>query len=150
MYRQRAFTLIEILITIVVVSVAAAALLSVFSNFVSKSADPVIQQQATTIAEAYMEEIQLRAFTDPQGGESGGAEAGESRATFDDVQDYNSLIDNNVRDQNNNLIAVLSDYTVTVSVTGEVLNTVNAQRIEVTVDHPAVQAIVLTGYRTDY
>ncbi|MCP4926649.1 MAG: type II secretion system protein, partial [Gammaproteobacteria bacterium] len=55
MRRQTAFTLIEVLVTLVVIGVAATALLSVFTNMVSGSADPVIQQQATTIAESYME-----------------------------------------------------------------------------------------------
>ena len=56
MYRQSAFTLVEIIVTIVVLAIASTALLSVFSSMVRGSADPVIQQQAITVAEAYMEE----------------------------------------------------------------------------------------------
>ena len=116
------------------------------------SADPVIQQQATTIAEAYMEEIMLRAFEDPQVAESGGAEAGETRPTYDDVQDYNSLGTTQVRDQNNNPVAALSDYQVTVTVSGaDALNTVSAMRVDVTVSHPAtceypVERLTATDY----
>lgn len=150
MRRQSAFTLIEIIITIIVVGISATALLSVFASMVRGSVDPMIQQQATTVAEAYMEEIMLRAYDDPQVAESGGAEAGETRPTYDDVQDYNSLGTTQVRDQNNNPIAALSDYQVTVTVNPAVLNTVGAMQIDVSVSHPATGAIVLSAFRTDY
>ena len=150
MRRQSAFTLIEIIVTIIVIGIAGTALLSVFTNMIRGSADPVIQQQATTIAEAYLEEIMLRAYDDPQGAESGGAEGGETRPTYDDVQDYNSLGTTQVRDQNNNPIAALSDYQVSVTVNGAVLNTVAAMQIDVSVSHPATGTIVLSAFRTDY
>jgi MSHA pilin protein MshD len=150
MRRQFAFTLIEVIVTIVVIAVAATALLSAFSGMVRGSADPVIQQQATTVAEAYMEEILRKAYADPVLAETGGKEAGETRASFNDVQDYNSLADNKVRDQNDNPIALLADYTVTVSVNGAVLNGVNAMQIDVTVTHPATGAITLSAFRANY
>ena len=150
MRRQSAFTLIEIIVTIVVIAIAATALLSVFSNMVRGSADPMIQQQATTIAEAYLEEIMLRAYDDPQVAELGGAEPGETRPIYDDVQDYNSLGTTQVRDQNNNPIAALGDYQVIVTVNPAVLNTVGAMQVDVSVSHPATGAIVLTAFRTDY
>lgn len=147
--RQSAFTLIEIVVTIIVIGISATALLSVFTNMIRGSADPVIQQQATTIAEAYLEEIMLRAFDDPQLPETGGAE-GESRPTYDDVQDYNDLGTTQVRDQNNNPIAALNDYQVTVTVNGAVLNGVNAMQIDVSVNHPLTGTITLSAFRTDY
>ena len=150
MRRQSAFTLIEIIVTILVIGISATALLSVFSNMIRGSADPVIQQQATTIAEAYLEEIMLRSFADPQVAETGVAEPGETRPNYDDVQDYNSLGTTQVRDQNNNPIAALSDYQVTVTVNGAVLNTVAAMQIDVSVSHPATGAILLSAFRTDY
>ncbi len=147
---QRAFTLIEIVVTLVVIGIAATALLSVFSNMVSGSADPVIQQQATTVAESYMEEILRKAYEDPNVAETGGAEAGETRATFNDVQDYNDLPDNLVRDQNNNPVPTLSGYTVTVSVNGSTLNGISAMQINVSVNHPVIDSISLSAFRTDY
>lgn len=148
--RLRAFTLIEILVTIVVIALAATALMSVFGNMVRGSADPLIQQQAITIAEAYMEEILRKEFADPAVAETGASEAGESRASFNDVQDYNDLPDNQVRDQNNNAIAALAGYTVTVSVNGAVFSAVNTMRIDVTVTHPASGAISLSAFRANY
>ena len=151
--RQKGFTLIEIIVTIIVIGISAVALLSVFTNLVRGSADPVIQQQATTIAEAYMEEIMLRAFEDPAVPETGGAEPGETRPVYNDVQDYNSLGTTEVRDQNDNPIAALVDYDVSVTVTSDSLNTVPlgaAMRIDITVSHAAIGNILLTGYRTQY
>ena len=147
--RQSAFTLIEIVVTIIVIGISATALLSVFTNMIRGSADPVIQQQATTIAEAYLEEIMLRAFEDPQVLETGGAEEA-SRPTYDDVQDYNDLGTTQVRDQNDNPIAALNDYQVTVTVNGAVLNGVNAMQIDVSVNHPLTGTITLSAFRTDY
>lgn len=154
---QKGFTLLEVLITIVVISIAATAIMSVFTSTASKSVDPVIQLQAIAIAEAYMEEIQLKNFADPTQLETGGAETGESRMTYDDVQDYDDpSIDGAVADQNNNAIGSLSDYTVTVSVSGQTLGgtpvipATDSLRIDITVDHPAIDPISLSGFRTLY
>jgi MSHA pilin protein MshD len=153
MRRQSAFTLIEIIVTIIVIGIAATALLSVFTSLVRGSADPVIQQQATTIAEAYMEEIMLRAFEDPQGGETGADEGEAGRAEYDDVQDYASLAPGAAADQFGNPIAALAAYTVSVSVSNQDLNGIaagNSLRIDVSVSHPAVDPIMLSAYRTRY
>ncbi|MDH3389119.1 MAG: prepilin-type N-terminal cleavage/methylation domain-containing protein [Gammaproteobacteria bacterium] len=153
MRRQSAFTLIEIIVTIIVIGIAATALLSVFTSLVRGSADPVIQQQATTIAEAYLEEIVLRAFEDPQGGETGTDEGEAGRADYDDVQDYASLAAGPAADQFGNPIAALAAYTVSVSVSNQTLNGIgalDALRIDVLVSHPAADPILLSAYRTRY
>ncbi len=150
LHRARAFTLIELLVTIVVIAVAATALLGVFSNMVRGSADPMLQQQAITIAEAYMEEILHKAYADPDVAETGSSEAGETRSSFNDVQDYNNLPDNQVRDQNNSPIPPLAAYSVTVAVNGAVLGGVNTMQIDVTVSHPVTGAISLSAFRANY
>ena len=151
MFRQSAFTLIEIIVTILVLAVASTALLSVFSSMVRGSADPVIQQQAITVAEAYMEEILRKGYADPFVAETGTAEGVETRATFNDVQDYNALPANqNVRDQNNNPIGALAGYSVTVDVNPATLSGVNMMQIDVTVTHPATGSILLSAFRAPY
>lgn len=150
------FTLLEILITIIVIGIAASSIMAVYISTVKTSADPLIQHQAIAIAEAYMEEIQLKSFADPGGIESGGAEAGEIRSTYDDVQDYDDpSIDGAVADQNGASIAGLGDYTVTVGVSAAALSLItqasgNAMRIDITVDHPAIDPITLSGFRANY
>ena len=118
----------------------------------------MIQQQSISIAEAYMEEILLKNFSDPQDGETGSREGGETRVNYDDVQDYNWLGDNEiedkkVRDQNNNVIDQLLDYEVTVTVAGAELNGIPANdsmRIDITVSHRVAGSIAISGYRTNY
>lgn len=149
---QSAFTLIEVIVTIVVVSIASVALMS-FANMVRGSADPVIQQQATTIAEAYLEEILLRSFNDPQGGETGTDEGEAGRAEYDDVKDYRSLAAGPAADQFGNPVAALAAYTVTVNVTNTTLGGIpaaDALRVDVSVSHAAISNILLSGFRTRY
>lgn len=153
MRRERAFTLIEIVVTLVVIGIAAVALMSVFTSTVRGSADPLIQQQATTIAEAYMEEILLRSFDDPQGGETGTDEGEAGRSDYDDVKDYRSLAAGPAADQFGNPIAALAAYTVTVSVTNNAFNGIaaaDALRVDVSVDHAAIDPILVSAYRTRY
>ena len=61
-------------------------ILSVMNLTTAKSADPMITTQAHAIAQSYLEEILLRDYDDPDG-----TEFGETRATFDDVDDFDAL-----------------------------------------------------------
>jgi len=110
--------LIELIVFIVIVGVAIAGVLAAMNVTTRASADPVTQKQALAIAEALLEEVQLRAFTycDPDDAnaaiattaqldsavtapavgcattvEGMGPEAGETRSgatPFDNVNDY--------------------------------------------------------------
>jgi len=146
---QRGLTLVELIVSMVIISVALGGVLMVMNFTVSHSADPMIQHQAVAIAEAYMEEIVLQRYSDPIGGYSG-----SNRALFDDVDDYKSLPDTVVRDQNGIEISQLSGYAVTVVVEGPPdgisLNGVAAKKITVTVNHSSMGDMALVGYRTDY
>jgi MSHA pilin protein MshD len=118
--------------------------MSVLSSTVATSADPVLQHQATAIAEAYMEEILLKDFA---------IGPGNTRPTFDDVRDYNSLPDTVVRDQFGVAIGALSDYDITVSVGADGLNgiaAIDSLRIDITVSHASIDPVLLSGYRTNY
>ena len=142
--RHSGFTLLEIITTVVVIAVAAPTLMSVFSSTIQTSADPMFQHQALSIAEAYMEEILLKDFAI-------GPET--TRASFDDVRDYNGLTDVGARDQANNLIAGLNDYTISVTVANDGLNGIAAAdslRIDITVSHAMIDNILLSVYRVNY
>ena len=142
------FTLLEVLVTIVVLAMAGSALVSVYTNLIARSADPIIQEQALAIAEAYMEEIRLKPFNDPDGVDGEG-----SRALYDDVDDYNGLIDVGATDQTGTAVGGLNDYTVDVDVTGVALATIgaaNSLRIDIEVSHPAINPIRLKSFRVNY
>jgi MSHA pilin protein MshD len=147
--RHRGVTLIELVIAITVVAIAATAVLGAMSAISSRSADAMIQQQAIGIAQAYLEEILQRPVPDPDGVEP---EAG--RGAFDDVDDYAGLADAGARDQFGNAIAALAAYNVSVAVAqSAALSGVPAtavRRVDVTVTHGSGLTIRLSGYKAAY
>ncbi len=145
--RTRGATLVELVVSIVLISLALTGVLLAMDTSARHGADPMIQHQALAIAEAHLDEILPRPFVDPDG-----SEAGETRATFDDLDDYNGLDDSAAHDANGNAISGLSGYRVRVTAnTGSTLNGVAAARIDVRVTHASGLAdLTLTGWRTDY
>ncbi len=146
---QRGVTLVELLLSIVVVSVAASAVLGVMSMTTARSADPMIRHQASAIAEAYLEEILLKPLTDPDG-----ADGEAARADFDDLDDYDGLSDAGARDQFGVPIAGLGAYNVAVTVTPSsalpAVPIADALRVDVIVTHSNIVNFALSGYRTRF
>lgn len=60
---QSGLTLIELVVFIVIVSVALAGVLLVLSTAVRNSADPMLHKQALTLAEGLLAEIEQQPFT---------------------------------------------------------------------------------------
>lgn len=60
---QRGISLIELIMFIVIVSVALAGILLVMNVTTRSSADPLIHKQALAIAESLLEEVELMPFT---------------------------------------------------------------------------------------
>lgn len=146
--QQRGVTLIELIVAMLVISVAMVGVLMVMNYTVSRSADPVIQHQALAIAEAYLEEIQLKAYSDPDGS------SGESRANYDDVDDYDGLNDDPPLDQSGTEITALAGYRVSVSVRphsfGPAGTQVAGKKITVRVQRGSEVDLTLVGYRAQY
>lgn len=145
--RERGATLIELVVSIVIIAIAAGAVLGVLSRSVGRSADAMVLAQAVAIAEAYLEEIALKAFADPDGTD------GEAlRPDFDDVDDYHGLVDVGARDQFGAALAPLAAYTVTVTVAPSTALTgvpgADAERIDVRVAHSGGAVVRLSGYKT--
>ncbi len=149
MRRQTGTTLIELVISIVIISIAASAILMVFTTSVGSSADPMIRHQAVAIAEAYLEEIALRSFADPDG-----VDEGPNRDLYDDVDDYNGLVDAGARDQFNAALPGLEDYTVTVAVTASSalpsIASTDLFLISVTITHAANIDFTISAYRANF
>lgn len=140
--RQAGFTLIELVIFIVVVSVGLAGILSVMNFTVRHSADPMVRKQAAALADSILEEILLKEYTDPDGTETG--EAG--RSTYDDVDDYNGLTETAFTD----LPVGLSGYGVVITVAApSALNGIAMKKVTVAVNS-GTESISMTGYRANY
>lgn len=114
--RSHGFTLIETIIALVVIAAAATGVLLIYAEATARSADPMIRAQAQSIAIAYMDEIMLQAYADPETGATGVREEG-SRSQYDDIWDYDG-INEDPTDRTGNTIGALSDYTVDVDVSG--------------------------------
>jgi MSHA pilin protein MshD len=148
-HRQSGATLIELVIAIVIIAIAAGAVLMALSTSLTHSADPMIRHQAVAIAEAYLEEISLKSFADPDG-----VDGEASRDLYDDVDDYNGLVDNGARNQFDAAIADLSGYTVSVNVSASSalpsIASTDLFLISVTVSHASNVNINVSGYRANF
>jgi len=155
-------TLIELLVFLVVSSIAVTGLLHIMQNTTGISADPLVRQQELAIANAYLDEILSRPYSDPDGAQESPSLTNAQRAFFDDIDDYTVIsnlipadINGQLIDGNNGEIINLQEYRVTVSITKPVNDLgagLPAARITVTVQHtlPNAPQISLTGYRMDY
>jgi MSHA pilin protein MshD len=149
--RQAGFTLIELIIFIVVISAGLAGILSVMDTVVKSSADPMVRKQSIAIAESLLEEILLKEYANPAGGDTGAV-----RASFDDVDQYagyNTAA--GITDPLGVAVASLSNYNVSPSVVvgtttiGTLAVKLTVKQVTVSVTGP--QGVVrLTGYRGNY
>ena len=143
------FTLIEMVVAIVVIAAAVTAIMATVGQSVRTSADPQIRSQGLAIANAYLEEIMLKDFQDPDQPETGTEET--SRDLYDDVQDYHGLADNGAQDQYGTALAGLTDYNVAVSVAASSINGLTTQRVTVTVTHDSHgMNLVLSAHKSNY
>lgn len=141
-------TLIELIVFIIVVSVGLTGVLSVFNLVARSSADPLIAKQALAVADAMMEEILLKDFSDP------GGPAETSRQDWDNVDDYHGYATTNIFSLFDLVTPVLAGYdlNVTVAAPSGLIGGVAAadiRQITVTVTHGA-ETYTLTGYRFNY
>ncbi len=147
--RQRGVTLIELIVAITIVSIAATTILGTMGTVASRSADAMIQQQAIAIGQAYLDEILQRWVVDPNG-----TPPNTGRGSWDLVDQYNGLTDTGARDQFNNAIAALSAYNVSVAVVASSalpgIASTAVRRVDVTVTRAPNVTVTLSGYRTSY
>jgi MSHA pilin protein MshD len=83
---EHGISLVELIVFIVIVGIAAAGVVGALSMATRASADPMIQKQALAIAEALLEEVQLQPFTycdpdDPQAANAQSAAVGPTGCT---------------------------------------------------------------------
>jgi MSHA pilin protein MshD len=168
--RHAGVTLIELVVSMVIVGIAVSGVLLALHQTMRHSADPMVLHQAVAIGEAYLEEILLKPFDEmaASGAPEGplGPDAGEgSRPLFDDVNDYHALANNGCLvpgqgacDQDGNPIVGLEAYNINVTVTnigdlgppGSETPFVDTVRVDVQVTGPNDTNVMLSGYRTNY
>ncbi|MDL0433312.1 type II secretion system protein [Marinobacter sp. TBZ242] len=159
---QRGATLVELVMTIVIISVAIAGVVGAFALISGRSADPLNQTRAVELAQLYMDEIISKKYDDatPQGGSPKyagtcniGPEGGETRDSYDDVDDYHNTSDSPPESAE----AVLNGYSgfvvdVTVVCAGDEvgLPVSEAKRIGLAITAPGGQAFSFSAYRANF
>jgi MSHA pilin protein MshD len=153
--RSAGVTLVELVVALVIMGVALAGMVGVYTATTRASVDPLIVQQMQAIADNMMEEILIKPFTpsDPA------PPAGGARINFDGVTDYNGYGTSGIQDVEGNAIPGLERYRVDVTVakSGALPNVPLADALLVTVTVTDTRAdpndpnakITLTGWRTN-
>lgn len=128
---QRGMTLIELVVAIVVISMAAGTIVGLLAFMSRNSAEGMARVQSATIANAYLQDI--------------------LRKSFDDVDDFDGRVDDGALDAFGNPIAGFENYTVTIDVGSSGignLSSADARVITVTVRDPLGELVRISGFKT--
>jgi MSHA pilin protein MshD len=148
MSSERGLSLIELIMFIVIVSVAVAGMMLSMNAITGYGADPLIRKQALTVAESLLEEIESQSFVSVSNA--------AGRQNFNDVMDYNGYATSGIYPANGGAaISGLENYNVAVAVSGVGLggglSSASAVQITVTVNNLiASQVVEAVGYRVAY
>jgi MSHA pilin protein MshD len=148
--RQSGISLIELIMFIVIVSIALAGILLGMNQITMHSADTMLRKQALTAAESLLEEIEAQAFSEIA---SSPVTQGVSRTGFHNVMDYNNFNTTGIYAIDGTPVAGLNGYALTTTVVPTALGNISATSsvlLTVTVTDPMGEAIVASGYRTNH
>ena len=175
----RGFTLVEMIIFILVLSVALTGVSLVIQRTVLQSPQYIIQTRALELAQAYLDEVLAKKY-DHNSGQGGlppcdapvaaypqsqpctnslGPEGVEilagNRNLFDDVDDYASLNESPPKSVNGTVHTGYTDYAVQIDVVyaGNELGLANnrlAKRVTVNITTPSGNVVPVSVYRTNF
>lgn len=145
------FSLVELVICIVVISIALTGVMSVIIYANRNSADPLVRQQAITLAQGMMEEVLLRTFL--QAGST--ASCPPADGNYDNICDYNGYVETPPAPLDHYTVAVSVVDTDDLGVAGDAQRDIlgsadDVLRIDVTVTHDSGASVTLSAYRTNY
>jgi MSHA pilin protein MshD len=145
--RQSGVGLIEVIISMVLLGVVVGGILSAWSFYASRSADPLVARQALAVATSLLREIELQ----PLPGQASTGGGGTGRAAFTSIADYNGLVMDGITDAEGVALPGLGAYRAQVSVTQAALQGVPASQgwwIQVRITPPAGSDTVLALWRS--
>jgi type II secretory pathway pseudopilin PulG len=144
MRAQRGSTLIELVVAIVIITMAGGTIIGLIAMMSRSSAETLTQSQSANIANAYLGEILSKPF---------GLVAG----TSNDVRDYNGLAHLGAQDRFGNAVLGTAEYRIDVFVQNAALGTggnsiaaANSLRVQVRVTDPMGDALWLTAFKTQH
>ena len=96
--RSEGFTLVELLIALLIMSVSLVSLMFVFNYATEHSKRPIESVRSEILAQMYSEELFAVPLVEPNSGLArpcsiAGSEHGEHRANLDDLDDYHAVQD---------------------------------------------------------
>lgn len=146
-------SLIELVVAIVVVAICLTGAFALVDTTTRRSVDPMLERQATSIAEAYLEEVLQQAYLDPDDA-AVCPKPEAARSLFDNVCDYRGLAEVGARDQTGGLVPGLESYRITIEVDskarlGALVGDAFVLRVDVTVTDPLGRPVRLSAYRTN-
>ena len=170
--RHRGFTLLELIAGIVLLSISMSIVITLLAPQAQQSAEPLIQLRATKLGQSLMNEVLSKAYDEHSdrsppfqrcdekpGGCSAvlGAEGGENRSSYDDVDDYLAMPAQPVTNSQGQILSEYAGFYARVSVVrdsdynsathdgGDV-----AKRITITVTAPNNEQYIFSAYRGNY
>lgn len=196
---QSGLTLVEMIVTIVVLAIAIVSISQMLQSGIGRSSDVLIQLRTVSLAQAYLDEILSKRFDEnsrnrgipPCRGSTGplnrrcsketgafppqpelfGEDGSETRATYDDVDDYHLLNEgfgtgNDLEDAEGNPRLGYENYTVNVNVryinvgggeegsfnvNNELDDEFDAKLITVTISHASLpRDFVYAAYKSNF
>ncbi len=156
-------TLIEVILFIVILSVALMAIVNLLGLTTANSGDPLIRRQNLAIGESLIQEIDavpyhLKDPYNPNGpNDAIGPEAGESRSgsvlPFDNPNDYSGYSENGIVAPDGTAISGLSTYSASVVASQQALGNIPSNAgllVTVTVTGPNSEPISISSFRAMY
>jgi len=165
--RQHGLSLVELIMFIVIVSVAIVGVLAVLDVTAKSSADPMVRKQALAIAEAMLEEVLSKDYQndadDPDGLGNASPTYGCTPATtpacrantradrgnYNDVDDYQGWDQAAAYALDGMPAPVVGSYAVAVAVADAPLAGVNGKQVTVSVATRG-ETITLSGFKANY
>lgn len=161
MLRMRGMSLVEMVITIVIISLALVASLRAFSVLTGRSADGMIQTRSLDLAQLYFDEILSRRYDEDTGtngvptytGACRITDDGESRDDYDDVDDYDAITNESPDTMDASLVADYSGFLVTIDVACD--NSIGtlaggSKRVDISITDPTGDVSVFSVYKGNY
>lgn len=158
--RHRGFTLIETIMVIVILAIAAGTIFISINRAAMESAEAVPRKQAISIAESLLEEVSARPFILPTATDPtvtlpvviGSATAGEQRIATHKVADYHNLTMTGIRrlEAGDTAIASLAGYTASITVVDTAFGSIagtDSKLITVTVTGPGGVSVTLQAFK---
>jgi MSHA pilin protein MshD len=168
---QGGFTLVETVIVIVLMGAMMAGMTSLFMNNVGNSHRPFLRQRALAVANAFMDEISRKQWNEASALGGGCVNTGsgscplgpaavaigsdgESRATYDDIDDYHGLNQDPPQDSSGTAMPGYSGFTVSVNVTQpaaawNAIPAADVRLITVSVTSSSNETLTVSAYRVN-